>query len=150
MQEIKKIVWYIYKEYYFCRIVSLIDKIFGLFGLEADDVKISVESDVAVQVVNFTGRLDVSVSDQVWTKLSGLFDHRTMIISMAHCDYVSSAGIRVLIMLAKAAKSRNTRLILAEVCDEVREVFEMTGFINLLECVPTIAEARQLTGRRSL
>ena len=113
-------------------------------------MKISVEFDDAVQIIHLDGRLDVSVSEQVWTKLSGLFDHRTMIISMVHCDYVSSAGIRVLIMLAKAAKSRNTRLILAEVCDEVREVFEMTGFINLLECVPTIAEARQLTGRRSL
>jgi len=46
--------------------------------------------------------------------------------------YVSSAGLRVLLMGEKIAKEKNATLTLTNVSEEVMEVFDMTGFTNVL------------------
>ncbi len=94
-----------------------------------------------VMVLSLQGRLDVVASDKVRDEIVRLLENKPCIISLAGCDYVSSSGLRALLMIAKAAKGRGIRLIFAAACAEVVDVFEMTGFLRLLECVPTIAAA---------
>ena len=53
-----------------------------------------------------------------------------MIIDCAKLAYISSAGLRVLLAAQKKAKNS---MKLTNVCELVMEVFEMTGFADILE-----------------
>ncbi|MDR2587941.1 MAG: STAS domain-containing protein [Spirochaetales bacterium] len=52
-------------------------------------------------------------------------------LDFADVSFVSSMGLRVLLQIQKAMKERNGKLIVRNINDAVKEVFEMTGFIKL-------------------
>ena len=55
-----------------------------------------------------------------------------LVLDMKELSYVSSAGLRVL-LVAQKKMSRIGSMKLTGVCDEVMEVLEMTGFADILE-----------------
>ncbi|HUM02325.1 MAG TPA: STAS domain-containing protein, partial [Thermoanaerobaculia bacterium] len=55
--------------------------------------------------------------------------------------YVSSAGLRVLVMLAKKLAGGQGRLVLCGMRESVREVFEIAGFTSLFAITATVDEA---------
>jgi anti-anti-sigma factor len=59
---------------------------------------------------------------------------------MNKCGYVSSAGLRVLLMLAKHLTAQDGHLALVGVCPEIKDVMEMTGFINFFKLYNTLEE----------
>ncbi len=63
------------------------------------------------------------------------------VLDMAEVSYISSAGIRVLLALAKKLKARNGLLALAGLQSYCREVIEMTGFASAFPVYPTWTEA---------
>ena len=83
--------------------------------------------------VAIEGRLDTTTAPQLEKFLSenskGIKD---MVIDMAKLEYISSAGLRV-ILGAHKKMSKIGSLKLINVCDEVMEVFEMTGFTDILD-----------------
>ena len=62
------------------------------------------------------------------------------------CTYVSNAGLRAMLMIAKTVKSRKVKIICAAT-EEVTDVMKMTGFIKMLKCVATVADAEKLVTR---
>ena len=56
-------------------------------------------------------------------------------LNFTELKYVSSAGLRVLLLGEKTAKSNGVEFSLVNVSDDVREVFEMTGFMDILKIV---------------
>ena len=107
-------------------------------------LKIHAEHKEKWQLVAIDGRLDVSTSEEVRDQILALMADQPMIISLERCDYISSLGIRALLMVAKAARQANLRVIFVISSQEVIDVFEMTGFIDLLECVLSMADAEKL------
>ena len=79
------------------------------------------------------GRLDTTTAPQLEKFLSenseGIKD---MVIDMAKLEYISSAGLRVLLAAHKKMSKTGT-LKLVNVCDEIMEVFDMTGFSDILD-----------------
>ena len=79
------------------------------------------------------GRLDTTTAPQLEEFLSenseGIKD---MVIDMAKLEYISSAGLRVLLAAHKKMSKTGT-LKLVNVGDEVMEVFDMTGFSDILD-----------------
>ncbi|MDR2572262.1 MAG: STAS domain-containing protein [Oscillospiraceae bacterium] len=79
------------------------------------------------------GRLDTTSAPQLQTELIPVFDEaKEIVIDFAKLVYVSSAGLRVLLQGEKTAKIKDASMILTNVSDEIMEVFEMTGFSNIL------------------
>ena len=79
------------------------------------------------------GRLDTSTSPRFQEALIPLFDEAKIVkLDFANVAYVSSAGLRVLLIGQKTAKSNNASMTLFNVSEEVMEVFDMTGFSNML------------------
>ena len=109
-------------------------------------LEISIKEKGTLTIIALNGRLDVSSADSVRQQICGLMEssHRSLIICMADCEYVSSLGIRALLVIAKLAKNKAIKLVFAALKDEVYDVFEMTGFLTMLICVPTIQEAEQM------
>jgi anti-anti-sigma factor len=64
-----------------------------------------------------------------------------LVLDLSACQYVSSAGLRVLLMVAKLLTSKKGRGALAGVSEEVMDVMEMTGFAHFFETHDTVESA---------
>ena len=80
------------------------------------------------------GRIDTITSqelDKEITEELGNFD--SLIIDFTDLEYISSAGLRVLIATQKKLKADNIPYIIRNVNDTVREIFRMSGFDKILK-----------------
>lgn len=83
-------------------------------------------------VIALEGRLDTTTAPQLEEELkSSLGDITNLVIDLAKLEYVSSAGLRVLLSAYKTMRTKGSMKI-ANANELVREVFEVTGFINFL------------------
>lgn len=104
---------------------------------------ITVTRDDNIKIIALNGQLDVASSDKARDEVISLLDSKPTIISLEKVSYVSSSGLRALLMIAKTAKSKKINMIYAAAIPEVIDVFEMTGFIKMLRCVNTIEDAEK-------
>jgi anti-anti-sigma factor len=86
-----------------------------------------------VRILTLEGRLDTNTAPELQAALVPLFDtEKDVRLDLTGIAYVSSAGLRVLLAGHKAAKAKGASMRVAHVSAEVMEVFEMTGFSNVL------------------
>ena len=80
------------------------------------------------------GRLDTNTAPQLEEFMETLYSKQAkdITVDMSPCDFVSSAGLRVIVAMQKHAASVQGKLVFAGVQDDVMEVFEMTGFNQIL------------------
>jgi stage II sporulation protein AA (anti-sigma F factor antagonist) len=64
-------------------------------------------------------------------------DGRQLVVDLAGVEYISSAGLRVLLMLAKKLQGTGGRLVLCAMPESVRLVFELAGFLPIFEIEDT-------------
>lgn len=57
---------------------------------------------------------------------------KNVIVDFEKVDFISSAGLRVLLISQKKMMAASGKMTLVHVKDDVREVFELTGFISVL------------------
>ena len=78
------------------------------------------------------GRLDTTTAPTLEKTIDEIIDGiKELILDMNQLTYVSSAGLRILLSTQKKmSKIGNMKLI--GVCEDVMEVFEMTGFVDIL------------------
>ncbi|MCL2705239.1 MAG: STAS domain-containing protein [Spirochaetaceae bacterium] len=82
------------------------------------------------------GRLDSVTSQQFHDSLIPAFDEaREIILDFSKVEYISSAGLHILLIGQKTANSKKITMKLLSVSDDVMEVLEMTGFTNMLTIV---------------
>src|SRR4051812_39193139 len=80
-------------------------------------------------VIALGGRLDSNTSPELEKLICPRMETSSaVIVDMSRLDYVSSAGLRVLLKAAKIARSSQHRLALAGLTAEVQEVFDISGF----------------------
>lgn len=93
---------------------------------------ISENSRDGALVISVSGRLDSSTAGDLEAILPPrVREHKAVVLSLADVPYVSSAGLRVLLIGAKAAKAAGNKLILAGLSPAVREVFDISGFSKI-------------------
>ena len=80
-----------------------------------------------------SGRLDTTTSPKLQEALMSEFCNEKHIeLDLTRLIYVSSAGLRVLLMGEKTAKATGRRQTLVNVSPDIMEVFEITGFSGVL------------------
>lgn len=86
-----------------------------------------------VLTMEIDGRIDTMTSPELESELkrSVTNDVQSLIFDFAKVEYLTSAGIRV-IMAAEKVMARQGQMKLINVNDEVNEIFDMTGLIDLL------------------
>lgn len=72
-------------------------------------------------------------------------EHR-IVLDLGRLDYISSAGLRVVLLLAKKLKQLGGALILCDIQPNVREVFEISGFLTILKVCASREEAVEALG----
>ncbi|GHV95698.1 hypothetical protein AGMMS50293_20180 [Spirochaetia bacterium] len=89
--------------------------------------------DKSSMVLYLSGRLDTATAPQLERKLKQWGDDITeLTLDFTELSYISSMGLRVLLQTQKAMKAKDRKLTIKNMNESIREVFEMTGFINLM------------------
>jgi anti-anti-sigma factor len=98
-------------------------------------LQIAVEALDVGHLVRLTGRLDTTTSADAEKKLLELFQANgsKAAIDCSALDYISSAGLRVILMVAKKARQGQGKMVLFGLQPNVREVFEISGFLRILD-----------------
>ena len=93
------------------------------------------ENDIYIFKVN--GRLDSNTSHELEEKIFGAIKNESykMIVDFEGLDYISSAGLRVILKASKALKRSEGSIVLCSMQDYVKEVFEIAGFDVFLPIV---------------
>ena len=97
------------------------------------EVKISTENNVTT--VAFAGRLDTAASQEVSAALEPVVQNPspTVILDCKEMSYISSSGLRIFLTIRKAAAPKGSKVIVRGISPDIRNVFMMTGFLNLFQ-----------------
>jgi len=93
---------------------------------------------MTIKIYKPLGRMDGSNAPTLEKELLGLFvdDVTSVTVDLSDLDYVSSAGLRVLLVTAKAAKARGGKLVLSGPKPSILEVIKISRFDRILEVQP--------------
>ena len=93
----------------------------------------------AVAVLEVAGRLDVTTSSRLDDAINGVFDtnYRALVIDCSGLKYVSSSGLRVLLLAARRFGTADGRLVLCGVEGPIRKVFDISGFSSIFSIEDT-------------
>lgn len=84
-------------------------------------------------MVSLSGRLDTTTAPELEAQLRVLLpDTSALVLDFAALGYISSAGLRVLLVAQKEMNKKKGQLSLVHVNSDVMEVLEMTGFSDIL------------------
>ena len=79
-----------------------------------------------------SGRLDTVTAPQLEAELEKILsDSDALVLDMANLEYISSAGLRVILKAQKAMNTKGT-MKLSHVGESIMEVFDITGFSDFL------------------
>jgi stage II sporulation protein AA (anti-sigma F factor antagonist) len=92
-----------------------------------------------VTVVATAGRIDTTTSGRFEESVRRTVDEgvRNLVIDFSNVEYISSAGLRVLLVLAKRMRDLQGRLVLCGMPESVRQVFRLAGFMPLFKVEPS-------------
>ena len=93
---------------------------------------IEIKKNPAEVVLQISGRLDTLTAPSLDKTINeDIGDAPNLILDMKSLEYISSAGLRVLLGAQKKMQKIGSMKVI-NVCEEVMEVFEMTGFADIL------------------
>jgi anti-anti-sigma factor len=97
----------------------------------------------AVSVLDAAGRIDSTTAKPLEEKLLALIKEApsALVVDFAKVDYISSAGLRVLLVAAKQSKAAQCRFAICSLKSQVREVFDISGFGSIIAIHPDRAAA---------
>ena len=91
------------------------------------------KTDKSTVLLKLTGRLDTAGAPLLERKIKQWGDDiEVIILDFNSLEYISSIGIRILLQTYKSMKERKGKLVIKNINDAVREVFEITGLLNLM------------------
>ena len=96
-----------------------------------------------IYIFTVSGRLDSNTSPDFETRLLGVIKDgdKNFVMNFEGVDYISSAGLRVLLKASKILQNSEGKIILCGLKDYIKEVFEIAGFVTIFPIVSTVDTA---------
>ena len=89
--------------------------------------------DGSTLVLALEGRLDTTTAPQLENELKvSLYDTKALTLDMEKLEYLSSAGLRVLLAAQKQMQKQKVEMVVVNVNEIIMEVFEITGFVDII------------------
>lgn len=89
-------------------------------------------------VLALEGRLDTNTAGSLEQEVTEIFESPNftkLVFDFKALEYVSSAGLRVILATQKKSKQANVVFEIVNACDDIMEVFEITGFIDAVTII---------------
>ncbi len=95
-------------------------------------IKITKEVQLIIQLSN---RLDATNAEAAKELIEGSINNidRDALIDVSELNYISSAGLQVILLIAKASKAAGKECFLRGAKNEVREIFKLSGFLTFIK-----------------
>ena len=91
-----------------------------------------IKKNAEVTIIEIVGRLDTTTAPALEKAINeDIGDAKNLVLDLKAVQYISSAGLRVLLSAQKKMQKIGSMKVVG-VCEEVMEVFEMTGFADIL------------------
>lgn len=86
-------------------------------------------------VATLDGELDTAAAIEVEKELQALFESkgRDIVIECEKLEYIASSGLRILLGILKSAKAAGGKVVLRNMNDDIKNVFQLTGLISLFD-----------------
>ncbi len=106
-------------------------------------MEIAVTDAGEVKVIRIDGHLDTQTSPDAQAQLTQLIDQGAtkLVVNFETLEYISSAGLGVLLAVAKQLKGNSGELRVCGLHEVVQEVFDISGFTTILTVTKTEPEA---------
>ncbi|HHJ16856.1 MAG TPA: anti-sigma factor antagonist [Gammaproteobacteria bacterium] len=97
-----------------------------------------------IVIITPRGRFDTNNAPQAEKLVldSIVAGEKRMIFNFEGTDYISSAGLRVILQAAKLVR-KNGRVVLCNANEQIREVLEISGFLDMITYCKNLREARK-------
>jgi anti-anti-sigma factor len=94
------------------------------------------------------GRIDGTNAGATEAELKAVLDSAgpNLIMDLSGVDYLSSAGLRVVLVAAKSTRASGGKLVLAGPRPAIAEILAMSGFNRIIETAPDVEAANALFG----
>ena len=86
-------------------------------------------------IATLEGEMDTAAAIEAEKVLHPLYksDGREVVIECEGLEYIASSGLRILLGILKGARAGGSRVVMRHVNDDIKNVFSLTGFIDLFE-----------------
>jgi len=106
-------------------------------------ISVTVQTDQTIPLVIPAGRIDTTTTGKFEEALQPFLENENfLIIDLSKCSYLSSAGIRTLLITEKKLKAAGGSLFLCGLLPEVFQIIEMAGMLQIFRVSASVAEAR--------
>lgn len=104
-------------------------------------MEINIKTIEQVTVVEVIGDIDGKTAPEVREQVSVQIQSGTkMILDMSRVDYMSSAGLRMLLATYRQVTSSDGRVVLVRVSEEIQDTMSMTGFLRFFTVCETVED----------
>jgi anti-anti-sigma factor len=104
--------------------------------------------DDGIVIIQPAGRLDSTSSPEFERfLLAKITDRSRLIVDLSKLDYISSAGLRVILVGAKRSDSAKGKILLCGMKDIIHQIFEVSGFLKILKVEKNLSKAKQAIKR---
>lgn len=100
-------------------------------------MEVTINQEENKTIVTLNGRIDTTNADKFQQDIAPLMqgENPDIEIDCTGMEYTSSQGLRLFLMLQKSVMARQGKLVLTHIKPQVKEVFDITGFSNIIKIV---------------
>ena len=86
-------------------------------------------------IVKLEGEMDTNAALEAEQILQPLYktSGRDVIIDCEGLEYIASSGLRILLSIMKGTKAAGSHVVMRHVNDDIKDVFKLTGFIDIFD-----------------
>lgn len=111
-------------------------------------IQVEVSTRNGITVVTVAGEIDGGSAPGLQAQVLPLLQQDgSLILDLGGVTYMSSAGLRVLLLLYRQAISRNGRVALAGVAESIKDTMAVTGFLKFFTVADTVDQALTTLGQ---
>ena len=105
-------------------------------------MNVAISNKNNVVIITVEGSIDSKTAGEFQsTIMDGVSGTNKVILDLSKVNFVSSAGLRLLLMIYRQITSRKGKVVLVGVSEEISDIMEMTGFIKFFAFSDTMDEA---------
>ncbi len=112
-------------------------------------MEIKTRAQNGATIIELSGSLDGNTVNEAQEKIMPLLsaNNFSLLLDLKSCSYISSAGLRLLLMAAKQLSIQGGVLLLIGLSAEIKDVMEMTGFNNYFKTFDSVTQAMAAIGK---
>lgn len=97
-------------------------------------MKTTINEEDGKMIAAFEGRLDTAAAVLCAQDVEPLNKtDKDIVLDCSNLSYISSSGLRIFLNIRKNAATKGKKVTVKNINDEIRKVFQMTGFMSLFE-----------------